>query len=578
MLKAVLRASPSLRRVLVLPYILLVLALALAIGLPSYQAGSRAVESMAQQLLRETVERLGEAVKHHLGGSAAVLEAAFPNDMPAPLDLRQGERELIQRFWIATSLHLDPNNYAYYGNHLGQAFGLYRRSRHEAELRVKYDPAEHRTFYRMVGMAGAFEDGRREEQLFDPRTRPWYHAAQQSLTHVWTSVYIDFGTRDLVATRARSVRSASGEFEGVVATDVPLKALNHFIRELKPSANGLVLLIEPDGLLVASATGSNIVLDRHIGAHRRGAWDDESPLARTTYAELRKVLARAGDDGPTRAFTFTTQDGQDIHAAFDWVRDEAGLAWITLVAIPRSDFMGQLTDSLKLSGISAVVAVLVALLLGLALVRWVVVDIARLSEAAQQVAQGRGTLHLRIRRRDEIGQLAKALESMHLELSTDQLTGLSSRQALMRQLEYAIHRQRQQPHAAAGFAVLFIDLNRFKAINDTYGHEAGDLALIEAAQRLREAVRLGDLVARLGGDEFVIVLWRTTHWEDVQRVCEKIAERLSAPLVSLAHLAPDIRVGAAVGAAIYPHDGEDADSLLQRADQNMYREKHGPAA
>ncbi|MCY1279419.1 putative signaling protein [compost metagenome] len=144
----------------------------------------------------------------------------------------------------------------------------------------------------------------------------------------------------------------------------------------------------------------------------------------------------------------------------------------------------------------------------------------------------------------------------------------------MRQLEFAIRRP-QGSSDKAGFALLFIDLNRFKAINDTYGHDAGDLALVEAAQRLREAVRLGDLVARLGGDEFVIVLWRTSSSEAVRQVCNKLIARLSRPLTSLAHIAGEreISVGAAVGVAIYPRDGTDADSLLKRADLNMYQEK-----
>ncbi|MCY1498257.1 diguanylate cyclase (GGDEF) domain protein [compost metagenome] len=574
MLRFLLRSSPSLRRVLLVPYVLLTLVGALVLSVSSYHAGSVAIEDVAARLLDKTVQHLSQTTLHDLSGSAAVLEAAFPKDMPAPADLEQDEQELIKRFWIATSPHLTPNNYVYYGNRLGQGFGLYRRSQHEAELRTKYQAEQHRNIYRLHGLYGTPEHIGSEELLFDPRTRPWYLAGEKSPHHTWTSVYIDFDTLDLVATRARSVRSSDGELAGVVATDVSLKTLNTFIRDLKPSPNGLALIIDAEGYLIASSSGSNVLSDSHIGTQRRHVRDDQNPLARTTYAQLRQYLQDTDSDSRKQTFSFRTDGGEQINAAFGWVHDDAGLEWTVLVAMPRRDFLVGLTEGTKLTAVIVITTVLIALLLGLAMVHWVVADISRLALAARRIGKGQVNVPLHIDRQDEIGRLARAFENVHVELSTDRLTGLASRTALMRQLEFAIRRP-QGSSDKAGFALLFIDLNRFKAINDTYGHDAGDLALVEAAQRLREAVRLGDLVARLGGDEFVIVLWRTSSSEAVRQVCNKLIARLSRPLTSLAHIAGEreISVGAAVGVAIYPRDGTDADSLLKRADLNMYQEK-----
>ena len=130
------RPRLSLRQVLTIPYVVLVLALALTIVGLSYFAGSRAVDTVSSHLLMETVGRIGQAVDRHIMGSGAVLEAAFPDGMPANPTIDADVQSLRTRFWIATSLHTDPNNYVYYGNRYGQGFGLFRHSKSEGELRM----------------------------------------------------------------------------------------------------------------------------------------------------------------------------------------------------------------------------------------------------------------------------------------------------------------------------------------------------------------------------------------------------------------------------------------------------------
>ncbi|MBP6853701.1 MAG: sensor domain-containing diguanylate cyclase, partial [Rhodoferax sp.] len=119
----------SLRQVLTIPYVVLVLALALTIVGLSYFAGSRAVDTVSSHLLMETVGRIGQAVDRHIMGSGAVLEAAFPDGMPTAPMIDADLQSLRTRFWIATSLHTDPNNYVYFGNRFGQGIGLFRLSR-----------------------------------------------------------------------------------------------------------------------------------------------------------------------------------------------------------------------------------------------------------------------------------------------------------------------------------------------------------------------------------------------------------------------------------------------------------------
>lgn len=119
-------------------------------------------------------------------------------------------------------------------------------------------------------------------------------------------------------------------------------------------------------------------------------------------------------------------------------------------------------------------------------------------------------------------------------------------------------------------AVLFVDLDRFKLINDTLGHHAGDLLLQEVAQRLTSCVRDGDVVARMGGDEFTILLPEIEGLDDAAEVAQRLLQTLSPPFVISGN---ELFVSASIGVSLYPSDGEDAETLLKHADTAMYRAK-----
>jgi diguanylate cyclase (GGDEF)-like protein len=124
-------------------------------------------------------------------------------------------------------------------------------------------------------------------------------------------------------------------------------------------------------------------------------------------------------------------------------------------------------------------------------------------------------------------------------------------------------------HGRDALALLFIDLDWFKVVNDRWGHDAGDAVLVAIAQRLQGVVREADTVARFGGDEFVIVLGEACS-AALSGVVEKVTAAIAEPIIWKGTL---LRIGASVGLARYPEDGLDADSLLQRADESMYCEK-----
>ena len=162
---------------------------------------------------------------------------------------------------------------------------------------------------------------------------------------------------------------------------------------------------------------------------------------------------------------------------------------------------------------------------------------------------------------DEARKHAEILESMALQ---DPLTGLANRWLLPERVWMAIAHARRNKSA---MAVLYLDLDGFKTVNDTLGHAAGDLLLKMVAHRLVDAVREEDTVARIGGDEFMIALWHVIGFDDTAKVGAKVIAAVSQPYDLDGHA---VTITTSVGASVYPAHGEDADTLMQTADAALY--------
>jgi diguanylate cyclase (GGDEF)-like protein/PAS domain S-box-containing protein len=147
----------------------------------------------------------------------------------------------------------------------------------------------------------------------------------------------------------------------------------------------------------------------------------------------------------------------------------------------------------------------------------------------------------------------------------DPLTALPNRALFFDRLEGAVARARREERR---FALLFIDLDGFKAVNDRYGHDAGDYLLFETARRLRAAIRDSDTAGRMGGDEFTVLLENISKADDAVAVAEKIHASLTE--IATIPAGASVKVGASIGIAVFPDDGTDGESVLKAADSAMY--------
>jgi diguanylate cyclase (GGDEF)-like protein len=231
--------------------------------------------------------------------------------------------------------------------------------------------------------------------------------------------------------------------------------------------------------------------------------------------------------------------------------------------------------------VSSVLALLLAVLFARALTK----PLHTLARAASCVFDEPATERLPVERSDEIGILARRFDSMRREIRSqmtalhakqrelthlarhDALTGLPNRILFMEKLEAAIW---DASAMGEGLAVIFIDLDRFKEINDQLGHWAGDRALVVVAERLLKVLRTNDIAARLGGDEFIVLIANVRSAEIVEQIAARIAAAMDEDIEFGQQC---VKVGASIGISEFPLDGSSAEQLLLKADMAMYSAK-----
>lgn len=282
---------------------------------------------------------------------------------------------------------------------------------------------------------------------------------------------------------------------------------------------------------------------------------------------LRHALAVNHDNGPQHFVridfgdeqVLLDQAGETVDESPDVIsRSEMRSVPLAISLWASADYKAGFNSKLPL--VVAVSGVMVSILLGAALLLW-----RRAATSAEQAHRSQMKL------RQEIKERKTAQDLLHKLAYYDSLTGLASRRLAMDRLQMALSMARDQK---TKIAVLFIDLDGFKGVNDSWGHELGDKVLCKVADQLSDAVRDIDTVARLGGDEFLAVLTSLDKPTDALRIAERIREQI-ANASEFHVLGKDVTVtiNVSIGVALYPKHGADATELLAQADAAMYESK-----
>ena len=371
------------------------------------------------------------------------------------------------------------------------------------------------------------------------------------------------GTRVLVI--GESIRSASNELLGILAAKLSIRPIDAVLSGHTQSDTDAVFLINSQGRIL---TGAAVPANRHFGSS----------------LELR-VLSRlsANQSEPT---TYKGAHGPMVIGTLNTV---PSLGWAVVVEVDRDKAFAQVQRlqhlTLLVAGGMLALLGLCAYLLALTIVR----PLRQLSQGADRVAAGDLQVDLPVRNRSEAGYLTQVFNHMvaklrqnreqlanvnaelqdknqelHLLSITDPLTGLFNRKHLMETLAAEVIRSLRHNHT---FALFIIDIDHFKRINDTFGHQKGDDVLRCLADVFRKSIRDCDYVARYGGEEFIILLPETGRRGAIE-AAERI--RISAAKESVGLEAGSISVTVSIGISLFPDNGADVKTVIQQADKALY--------
>ena len=360
-------------------------------------------------------------------------------------------------------------------------------------------------------------------------------------------------------------------------------------------------------ILSTSHESANMLIDENGGiqAHRDLALIDYASVRKGETMEFRKTLldrlANAKEvtalSTAMKALIQGKEEARSLLLTIDGQSQLVGLAWIPEIrwfVISTSNPRIGWTGSRLPMGILMLIAALVSVMLVAALIveRTVMRRLARLDKATRDVSDGQYALTLEDHSSDEIGRLAQAFSAMSARIAlhtgdltrqvaertqaletlahTDFLTGLLNRRGMLNRLSEERNRQSRHNRDGALFAVLLIDLDHFKHVNDEYGHAAGDEVLAGVAEVLRHNVRDYDACARWGGEEFLVGLFSIHTTAELSAVVNKLMLAIRA--AEFTHNGTSFRVTWSVGAVLASAE-DDIDSLLLRADTACYKAK-----
>jgi diguanylate cyclase (GGDEF)-like protein len=567
---------PPLLRLLTWPYLVVVVALAIVVAGLAHRAALRAVDHAAQQWLGTALERVGDHIDHQQRQADQLLHAAWPDGSPPPSDLAVDPSPVVQRLWMAVLLHPQERGRIRLLTKDGQALSVQRLSKQDAVVEIRRgrdDPVLRQVVGQAVDPSRASSAS--AATLMSEQTRrddAWLREALRDNTPSWSSVELDSSEGVLSMTRVRPLRDATGQVTGALAATFTTQHLQDALTALKLPAQGVAFVVERDGLLVASSTGSPLRKATDGSAQRVHVTDSGSPVMQAAYERVLPLLANHTLTQPGRAM-LSGSDLGPLAASFGRLTAAGGNDWALVVAAPRSALTEGLTRAVVETVAATLAAVAVVLLIAAGLRRRLVQDMQALSGSLQTVANGDLDSPMEPMHCAELDTLSDDLRRAQMRLRNDRSLGLSNREGIVARLHDRMRPGRRHNDAPL-VALLAVDLNRFKDVNRVHGHDAGDFVLQTIGKRLRQTVRDTDMVVRWSSDEFLVMLDGVASAEDAARVRDQVERVLRDP-VELGPGKEAVEIDGTAGLAVVNVNDEtsEPDVLLRHAQADLAQRK-----
>lgn len=575
--------SFSLRSLLIIPFVIqLVVAIALT-GYLSVRSGQVAVNQVAEQLRAEITSHITDQLRNYLDvpllinqrNARAIAQGDFP----------LGDWDAIERYFLLQAQDFKVVDSIYYGDVNGEFAGAtwpFGRDQPMQIMRVRAQKPQVLQFW-AVDEAGNPTQSLAESPNFDVASRPWFQEAIAIGRPSWGSIFTYQAFPAMAMPAMTPIFNDQGALQGVMANNFFLTQISDFLKTLDIGKTGQAFIVDRDGLLIASSGLERPFWLADGQAERMLMSDAPSALLQASAVAMQSQQLSVDQVAAQQSLDFVLEN-EHYFLQISEFADRYGLDWLIGVVMPDADFLGPLYAYRRtIIGLS-IGSLLISLLVGLYTSRWISLPVRRLGLAAQRLAAGNFRQRLPHTGIQELDVLTASFQGMARQLQEsfvklqrqalhDSLTGLPSRNALIEEMQSRIYATTQDP--SFRFAVLFIDLDNFKLINDSLGHLVGDRLLIEVAHRFRAALPNHAFLSRFGGDEFVVVSGAIATINSAVGLAERLIQSLQSP-VSMGDR--DIYITTSIGITFSTVGPGGVDEFLRNADIALYKAKEGGKA
>ena len=587
------------------PIVPFVLQISAAVGLTAFLSlknGQKAVNEVATQMRNEVTTRIHQHVTDYIKIPQLVTQLNAKTVHIGELSLKD-PKSLEHHLWHQIQLFKSLSPIAFASTQ-GDIHSVDRLNDGSLVIRKRDQSTGNNYYTYKTDYKGNIVKLIQVNKTFDPRTRPWYTNAVKAGKLTCTGIYSYFSSSGLAFSATQPFYDQTGTLLGVTNATLSLSQLSEFLYSLKIGRSGKTFIVEHSGELVATSTAEQpFILSYQGGKKTSKRLRAIASSDRITHLTTQYLLSKFGNFRniySSQQLEFEIDRKRQFVQLMPFAAD-CGLNWLIIVVVPEADFMEHIEANTRTTMLLCLGSLILATAIGVITSHWITQPILRLSFASKEIANGKLDQTVTVEGSNELRVLAQAHNQMATQLQEsfaglleanrqleaeinerkqveeqlrynafhDALTGLPNRAFFMERLKQTLQRAKQQENYL--FAVVFLDLDRFKVINDSLGHLKGDQFLIAIANRLRVCIGSTDTAARLGGDEFTILLDEIQNVSEAIKVVERIQQELTLPLeLDGQEVFTTASIGIALSSTV---DYDQPENLLRDADTAMYRAK-----
>jgi signal transduction histidine kinase/class 3 adenylate cyclase/CheY-like chemotaxis protein len=404
-----------LNAVLVVPFVVQIVGVVGLVGYLSFKSGQQAVNDLATQLRQQISDRTDQKLDTYLAIPQQLNQINLDAIDLGLLNLK--DFQTVGRYFFKQMRAFDIG-YNGFGNPKGEFIGVERLDNGNLLINEVSEPKK----LGQLSVYATDPQGNRtrliETKDYDPRKEAWYSDAARAGKPLWSQIYQWEDKPEVLSiSSSYPIYDRDLQLVGVIGIDLILSQIGDFLRQLKISPSARTFIIERDGFLVATSASEAPFVLKNGKATRIKASEGRDSLMQATAQYLTQHFGNLKQIEKSQFLDFDLEGQHQFIQVTPW-RDQFGLDWLIVVVIPEADFMGQINANIRTTILLCLVALVVAIIIGIVTARWIILPILHLKDAATALSQGEFNSTVNLDRTDELGILARAFNSMAGQLQT----------------------------------------------------------------------------------------------------------------------------------------------------------------